>query len=719
MTRRERRRLIITFGSSVGIAILLTVALWNGWLSTQQAAATDHFFQGWTKGGMADVARNVVIVAIDDPTIDKLGRVGSWPRRHYVDVIDQLSAGFARGITFDIGFPDPNEDDPIVAAALRRFLDGTTEQGQRSGGPIGRRSVISPIVGTPNSARAQKSGAPTGYPESLPPVPTYVEVSTALGHANVIPDGDGVVRKTPLLIQIGDRQIPSLALASAAAYTNTAGRGYVLDVNAPGVAAMNRFIPTDSFFHMIVSYAGPPSRMADPARQTFKTVSFLDVKEGRVDPAIFRDKLVLVGVLDATGFADDYQVPTSSREGKMAGVEIHANAFATLVSAQYFAEQQFPITVAIVWLMCLLTGLMVYRLSIIVSAIGAAVLGLGYYFGSIYYAQYSFDQMGVAIPNLIYPPIAILLTFVYVTIYRVVFEQAEARATRGAMGKYLSPSVLSEVMRDPDRLRLGGEKRIMTALFTDIRGFTSISEKLDPETLVQILNEYLTVMTDIVHKWQGVLDKYMGDAIMAWWGAPTDQPDHAYRACMTAIEMRAALHELHVGWAARDVPKLEMGVGVNTGPMVYGNTGSNERFDFTVLGDAVNLASRLEGANKEYGSNIIISGSTREQVLDRDLLFRFLDFIEVKGKTEPVEIYELIGTTSSVPADVPELISAWETAIALYRTQEFSLAEDAFRRIAEIRPDDGPTAVYTTRCADLRANPPGADWDGVFVMTHK
>jgi adenylate cyclase len=216
-----------------------------------------------------------------------------------------------------------------------------------------------------------------------------------------------------------------------------------------------------------------------------------------------------------------------------------------------------------------------------------------------------------------------------------------------------------------------------------------------------------------------VLDKYMGDAIMAWWGAPVEQPDHAYRACMAGLEMRAQLQQLHKRWEDAGIPLLEMGVGINTGPMVYGNTGSTERFDFTVLGDAVNLASRLEGANKEYGSNVIVSDATLDAAGEQRFVVRFLDMIEVKGKAQPAEIYELLGTVEVVEESVAKGVTEWESAMQLYRAREFFLAEQAFRRVLRANPRDGPAAVYLERCMALRENPPAEDWDGVFVMTHK
>lgn len=742
MTRRERRRLAISLGISAGIAVLLSAALWLGSFSVQQAAARDIFFQTWSGAGVRDVAENIVIVAIDDASISKLGRFSEWPRRHYAQVVDKLREGYARVILFDVGFLEPNADDPLVAAALSRFRGLSPEELRAANVSVIPRTVISPAVG-PQEAGSIRAGQLPAWSGIQAPVPAYLNVTNLLGHAVTLPDGDGTLRTTPLFVRLGERDVPALPLAAAAAYLNRAGDpattglnqpnyklpatpfsatrgvGFAIDPETNGLAALGRVIPVDSNTRMIISFAGPPTRLTSGGRQTFKTVSLSDVIDGTVNPTTFRDKIVLIGLLGASGFADDYWTPTSPGIGKMAGVEIHANALATLVSGRFFTEQQFPVTAAIVVLFSLLTGVSAARLRIVPSALVTVVVGVGYFAGSLFYSDATFDQAGVAIPNLVYPPLALLLAFLAVSVYRVVFEQAEARATRGAMGKYLSPAILNEVLKDPDQLRLGGEKRVMTALFSDIRGFTSVSEALEPQELVALLNEYLTAMTDVVHKNEGVLDKYMGDCVMAWWGAPTDQPDHAMRACVTGLQMRAALKVLHEQWDKLGVPRLEMGVGINTGPMVYGNTGSHERFDFTVLGDSVNLASRLEGANKEYGSNVIISKSTLDSLQDHNFVLRELDLIAVKGKTEPAQIFELLGTPDTVAPYVPDVIAQWNRAMELYQQRNFSMAAAAFQDVLEINPDDGPAKVYVERCEDLVETPPVADWDGVYVMTHK
>jgi len=254
-------------------------------------------------------------------------------------------------------------------------------------------------------------------------------------------------------------------------------------------------------------------------------------------------------------------------------------------------------------------------------------------------------------------------------------------------------------------------------MFSDIRGFTTLSEQLTPEALVSLLNEYLTAMTNIVFKYDGLLDKYIGDAIMAVFGAPIDQPDHALRAGRTAIEMMDELHRLQDKWRSENRPIIDIGIGINSGDMVVGNMGSEMRFDYTVMGDNVNLASRLEGLNKEYGTHIIVSEYTQERIKD-ELLTRELDAVRVKGKKLPVRIFELLGEQKDADLHLP-YIRLFEAGLERYRTQQFDKAIALFQQVLTLRPNDPPSRLYLSRCAELKAQPPAPDWDGVFIMTRK
>jgi adenylate cyclase len=321
--------------------------------------------------------------------------------------------------------------------------------------------------------------------------------------------------------------------------------------------------------------------------------------------------------------------------------------------------------------------------------------------------------------NLIYPVLTMMTIYLAITVYRYITEEKEKKKIRGAFQYYLTASVINEMLKDPTKLKLGGDKKDLTVLFSDIRGFTTVSEKLTPEELVHLLNEYLTAMTDIVFKYDGLLDKYMGDAIMAVYGAPLDQPDHALRACRTALDMLAGLKELQKKWAEEGRPVLHIGIGINSGDMVVGNMGSQMRFDYTVMGDSVNLGSRLEGINKEYGTSIIISEFTYNAVKDT-LLCRELDSVRVKGQKLPVRIYELLGDQKDAGTDETEtVLRHFAEALAEYKQARWDDAVAAFQKVLELRPGDAPSELYIQRCRDLKENPPPAPWDGVFTMTRK
>ncbi|HZU07882.1 MAG TPA: adenylate/guanylate cyclase domain-containing protein [Chloroflexota bacterium] len=689
MSARERARLGVGLLLGVGVACALLLAYHFQWFTTLQQLAHDQFARRQAPARYGDVPTRFVIVALDSKTLQQLGRWSGWDRRYYAQVIDTLAAAGARVIALDIGFFEPGPGDADLADAI-----------QRAG------NVVLPVLG---GLEGPPAPPPSYRRFSLleMPLPALRAGAAALGHANILPDRDGTVRSIPLVAQLEDTVWPSLALAVVAEYLR---QPPLLAQAPPTFTFAGRQVPIAPDYSLRINYVGPPSQ--PDGQQTFLTVSFVDVLEGRVAPAVFSDKIVWVGLLGAQGFADDYWTPVSTT-GKMAGVEIHANAAAMLVRAAFLTPEDPLVTGAAIVLLALAASLLAAGLGVLKGLVVLAGLVAGY----LAVSSFAFDQGQLL--NLVYPLAAPALAYVAMATYLVVFEQRHGRFLRSAMGRYLSPAVLEAIIREPTLLRLGGEKREMTVLFADIRGFTPLAEQLDPQELVALLNEFLTAMTHVIYRYDGVLDKYMGDALMAFWNSPVPQPDHARRACLAALEMLDVLEALRERWRARGVPPLAIGIGINTGWMAVGNMGSDVRFDYTVVGDAVNLAARLEGLNKEYRTSIVISQETFDAVRKEGFVVRFLDRVAVQGRTQPVPIYELLGRPGDTQAFPPALAAVWEEALRRYRARQFAAAAECFQQLLAAWPGDGPSALYWERCQTLLQAPPPPDWDGVYVMIHK
>jgi adenylate cyclase len=310
--------------------------------------------------------------------------------------------------------------------------------------------------------------------------------------------------------------------------------------------------------------------------------------------------------------------------------------------------------------------------------------------------------------------LAFVGVFVAVTVHRYVIEEREKRKIRSTFQFFVSPGVVDEILKDPGKLKLGGERKVLTVLFSDIRDFTHLSENLSPDTLTKLLNLYLTPMTDIVFKHQGTLDKYMGDAIMAIFGAPLAQNDHAERACHTALDMVEALRDFQKKWEIDGIPEISMGIGINSGPMSVGNMGSDILFDYTVVGDHVNLGSRLENLNREYETNIIISEFTHKYIGDA-FICRELDIVRVRGRREPVRIFELLAREGSYH-QWSAFKMLFEKGLMAYRSKQWGEGIREFEEALKIRADDGPTKLYLRRCRLFQKKTPSPKWDGVYQM---
>lgn len=709
MTARERRRFLVSIAIALAIGILTSLAFLFRWLPGVDQLQDLYNDQVHFKTRAGERARTVVMVVIDDKSVvalaEQYGRFFSWPRSLHAQVIDNLAAAKARVIVFDVLFDAPSPDDAVLG---RSIADA--------------KNVILAAVGEPPVPGKLEPGQPPTYKVFIKPRKELAAGALALAHAHTSPDPDAIVRRTPLLAKAGDEELPALSLAGQQKYLR---REKIVEAKAPGfLYAGGRPIPVDPFGQMIINYVGPASHQPEVRPGPVPVVSYVDVLQGTFDRSLVEDKLVFVG-LTATGFADDFPTPTSLAGVKMWGVEIHAQTAETLQRAGFLRPQGAASAILFILGLSLLPGYVLARF----PPFRAAAVSLGlfalYHAAGITYVVLAGEAARAraqtfSLLNVVYPSLALVGTFLFVMMYRIVFEQREQRLTKGLMGKYLSPAVMDEVLQDPDQLGLGGVKREMSVLFADIRGFTTISEKMEPRELTAFLNEFLTEMTDIVYKHQGVLDKYIGDMVMAFWGAPLEQPNHAELACRTAVEMIERLGELRPGWESRGLPPIYIGIGLSTGPMTVGNVGGSKRFDYTVIGDAVNLGARLQDVNKEYGTWIIVPEVTQANVQDL-LVVRYLDLITVKGKLEPVKIYELVALKESQKAtEWQEVLAVWEQAMSLYRDERrFVEAKASFEKTLELRPTDGPAKVYNARCEEYVEAPPPADWDGVYVMTHK
>jgi adenylate cyclase len=535
----------------------------------------------------------------------------------------------------------------------------------------------------------------------MAPIDPIAASAAALGHVDVAFDTDGSARYEYPVVEYGGEYYPSLTVQVVRVYLGLRAEEVAVRFG-DGIQLGPITIPTDESMRLLVDYLG--------AAGSFSTYAFVDVLQGRLPHATFRDAIVLIGAT-ASGLGDTFATPFSAA---LPGVERHATVIDSIVR-QHFLHRR-DVTAALDLAMILSMGLLIGWLSPKCPAYWGSVAALG--LAGLYVAAnvLVFTQAGVWI-NLLFPLGAIALNQSTVTLFNYLTEARQKRQIRQAFQHYLHPAIVERVARDPQLLRLGGESRELTVLFSDIRGFSSIAEVLSPEALVRLLNEYFTLMTRIVLQRNGLLDKYLGDGIMAVYGVPLDDPDHPVQACCSALDMLGELKTLRARWVARGLPSLEIGIGINTANMVVGNMGSELRFDYTVMGDGVNLASRLEGANKEYGTRLIISESTWEHVHDR-IATRELDIIRVQGKAQPTRIFEVLGMFP-LPPDRAAMVGAFEVALRAYRAQQWEDAMHAFQQALAIVADDPPSQLYIQRCRALMATLPRPDWDGVHVMQTK
>jgi adenylate cyclase len=721
----------------------------------------------------------IVVVAIDQRSQEVLGK---WPfsRKYFGEMLDVLREERARVVSFDVTFdkpdqtvapiralwkqierdkksgkpPDPQleahvlelakdfDADSQFAAALRRFgpvalgnfylqaneIQGIDDAALNKYAEMVQwyslnRNALNPATGKADFAALLNNYQYEGtlFTATIANIPQLAppenDEKTSIGFFNISSDADGVLRRALLVLPFGRSSNPddidlygSLEVQTLRLYLGLKTEQVTVNYGPTGVVSLQfgdkLTVKPDWLGRVLINYRGP--------RETYPYYSIADVVNHNYKPGTFRDKIVLVGA-SATGIGDLRTPPYGGID--YPGLEVHANVIDNMLNNGFLirgAPQEI-----LDLLLILIFGIPLGTAMALVSPrwmwFGLALL---LPFGFLIYVSF---VRGYWL-NFTLPAGTLTANVMLVSLYRALVEEKEKRKVRSAFGQYLSPEVIRRLLVNPQLVE--PRKTEITVMFSDIRGFTTISEKLDAQDLALFLNGYLSDMTKIVFDTQGTLDKYIGDAVMAFWGAPFEEPDHAANACRASLAMMKTVRAMQKQWEAEGKPKLDIGIGLNSGSASVGNMGSALRYGYTALGDSVNLSSRLEGLNKEYGTHILVNESTYAGVKDDGFLFRELDIIRVKGKLQPVTIYELVGNLSELEHDpgyseLKQRLKDFAAARELYRKRDWEQAQHAFQEILNRTPDDGPSRMYWKRCQEYLFDEPPVGWDGVFTMTHK
>ena len=684
--------------------------------------------------GREPVGSEVVIVAVDDPSLKEVGR-WPWSRAVQARLLQRIAADGPAVIGVDIVQPEATRDcrlealdgdlDEVCRDAVRSAMGAVkTDDAQLvEAVRASQRTVLGYYYdfeprdehGEPTAETAYPlvQRAPDSFLDRVPQAPMATQnlpelagAARGLGYFNFFPDADGLFRRAPLAIRYGDRVTLPLSLAMLQLYWPD--RPPAIRFGPAGVESVRlgtTVLPVEEDGQLLLNYRGPG--------RTFHHVSAADVLAGRVPEGAFRDKLVLVGVTAVGGIRD---LVASPFDPVFPGVEIHATVLDSILRQDLIYRPRWVGSARagvadVVVILALVFGLAL-ALDPLRGRVGALV-ALGALAAYLVGSQILFTHTG-AVLSAAYPAIAIGLTYLGISVEHYALADREKRHTRRMLDLYLSPSLATFISERPETLKLGGEKSERTVLFSDIKSFTSIAEGMEPEPLVELLNLYLGEMTDIVFAHDGMLDKYIGDGVMAVWGAPLPQPNHAARACHAALAMMDRLAELNLQCAERGWPKLSIRIGLNSGPMVFGNVGSAGHLSLTVMGDNVNLGARLEGINKLYGTAIIASQETIKAARDV-VVAREIDLVRVKGKANATRIFEVLGPAGSEQTWT-DLTERFHVGLTAYRAGDWVNAMAAFERVLVLRAGDGPAQLYLRRCLEYLRTPPAPDWEPVTTF---
>jgi adenylate cyclase len=724
--------------SAALVVLVFTVFADNPVIRGLETASLDLRFR---LRGVRPPGSEVVVILVDDHSLESLGR---WPfsRALFARALAMLDQARAKVVAFDFLFTERDEPLPAelreaaqraaealagepsdgLRAALEKLAD--SDRDNRFAAAIrASRHVLLPVglsfVDTPGEApawlsqsayaRFEKSELPPVFPlrpkSAVLPIEILAAAAAGLGHAMIAYDRDGAPRYDYTALPFEGDFLPSLSIRAAAAYLDVTWPQVALALGA-GLRIGDLAVPTDPAMRLLINYRGP--------RDTFPSFSFADLLAGQVMANKLAGRIVLIGASFA-GSSDSFAQPFGNTP--MPGIERMANIIDTIIGRDFIGASPGSwniVVTAMILLLAALAGAMTEFLPTRFAALACAT-PVAAWAGA---AQLAFAQ-NVWLP-LASPMAALATAAATVLLFRYWVVDRDGRRIRTAFRQYLAPEMVAELAAHPERLQLGGEMRSMTILFCDLRSFTTLAEGMDARTLTSFLNSFLAPMTEMILAQKGTIDRYLGDGIMAFWNAPLDDPDHVKHAVHAAQAMRRKLAELNRGWedeaqAAEKVFRpVRMGIGINTGECCVGNYGSQQHFNYSLLGDPVNLASRLEGLGKIYGVDLVIGEETAARLGDPELIE--IDLVAVKGKTQAVRVY----TLSPERIEEEQLIVRHSALLKAYRGQDWASARAA---IAECRRYDAGLAqlydLYDERIDFFAANPPGFEWDGVFVASEK
>ncbi len=683
----------------------------------------------------------VLIVDIDERSLKQIGQ-WPWPRTVVAQMLDKLREAGAAVVAFDVLFTEPDRTSPQMLLALltgrgvgedeaKRLLESMPDPDTTLAEAMTKIPVVvgfSLIGSGGNPETAIKAGFSyvgakdadpwlfvSRFPQAVSALPQFQQAASGNGFVNEPSDWDNVVRQVPLLLRLGDKTVPSLA--AEALRVGLGGRGYIaryagaqaeksfgentglnaIRIPIPGATALEA--PTNNAGQVTLHYSLPDER---------RYLSAADLLAGNFDPARVADRIVLVGS-SAAGLNDLKATPLTP---DMPGVEIHAHLIEQILQRDFLFRPDWGEGAELVF--ALLFGLvLIVAIPRFGALPGAGVAGIAM-IAAATVSWFAFRD-GQVLIDPVYPIGVLATVYLFSTLLNYRLTERRQREIREAFSRYMSPQYVAQLARNPEKLVLGGEIRLMTIMFCDIRGFTSLSEGMSAHELGQLINQFLTPMTEIVMAHQGTIDKYIGDCIMAFWNAPLDDPEHAKNAVAAAQDMRRKLIELNQSWAAEERRTLQVGIGINTGECSVGNFGSNQRFNYSLLGDPVNLSSRLEGLTKVYGVDLIVGEETAALLDDPGLIE--LDLVAVKGKTRAVRIF----TLPPHPPETQQYLAHHAALLEAYRRRDWQAAlglleDPVLAAEREMAPVYG---LFRERIAQMQVESPPPDWDGVFIAQEK